>query len=272
VSRVDSTPGCALYSDPELYDLLFPGAGDSAAIPDPLRRDRMLASQQFYLEEALRSGGPVLEVACGSGRLTLPIAQSGLSIHGIDLSASMLDLARSKAQAAGVEIPYSQADMRSFYLNRQFPAILIAGNSLLHLLTAEDLLQCLAAVRRHLAPGGRLIFDVSRWDPALLARDPAERYPVMRVNHPGEGDLSIDEQAGYDAATQVRRIAWFLSTPSKPDFRVIEYVLRVIFPDELLLLLSTAGFELEARYGEFTRIPFDSSSPRQVCLCSTPTT
>lgn len=102
----------------------------------------------------------------------------------------------------------------------------------------------------------------------LLDGDPAQRHPVLRLNDSARGEIIIEETAGYDSAAQVRDIVWYLSAPGAPDFRIIEYRLRVIFPQELLLLVDTAGLRLEARYGEFTREPFESSSPRQVCICS----
>jgi SAM-dependent methyltransferase len=254
---------CPLYNYPELYDLMFPAAGDSASVQDESRRERMLASERFYVDEARKSGGPVLELACGTGRLTIPIAQSGIEIIGVDLSASMLNTARAKALGAGIDVQFLEADMRSFDLPGKFSAILIPGNSLLHLFTPEDLLQCFGNVRRHLAPNGRLIFDISKWDFAMLPRDPAQRFPVLTVN-----EVTIEERATYDAAEQVRHVTWYLSKPGAADFRVIDYSLRVIFPQELLLLLDAAGFRVDARYGEFTREPFASSSPRQVCICS----
>jgi SAM-dependent methyltransferase len=254
---------CALYNDPELYDSLFPDARDSASVQDESRRERVLASERFYLEEAKKSGGRVLELACGSGRLTIPIAQKGIEITGADLSGSMLETARAKARRADVDVQFVEADMRSFELPGKFSAILVPGNSLLHLFTPEDLTQCFRSVRRHLAADGRLIFDISKWDIAMLARDPRERYPVLTVN-----DIAIEETASYDSAQQIRHIVWYLSKPGTADYRIIDYNLRVIFPQELLLLLDAAGFRLETRYGEFTREPFQSSSPRQVCICS----
>lgn len=254
---------CPLYNYPELYDLMFPNARDCASVQDESRRERMLASERFYLEEARKSGGRVLEMACGSGRLTLPIAQSGIEIIGADLSTSMLHTARAKADRAGIAVQFFEADMRNFDLPGKFSAILIPGNSLLHLFTLEDLTQCFRSVRRHLARNGRLIFDISKWDLAMLARDPGERYTVLTVN-----DITIEETAAYDAADQIRHVIWYLSKPGATDFRVIEYKLRVMFPQEVLLLLDTAGFRVDARYGEFTREPFVSSSPRQVCVCS----
>jgi SAM-dependent methyltransferase len=234
-----------LYDDPELYDQLFP------------------ATEQFYPEEAEKRGGRVLELGCGTGRLTVAIAQNGIDIVGVDLSESMLEAARRKARAAGVEVPFIHADMRDLNLDGQFATILIPGNSLLHLLTNQELKQCLAGVRRHLALGGRLLFDISKWDMSRYARDPAQRYPAFT-----QGDITVEEISSYDAAAQVRDVVWYLSTASAPDFRKIEYRLRVIFPRELLLLLETVGLHLEARYGEFTREPFGASSRRQVCICS----
>ena len=255
---------CPLYNYPELYDLLFPNAGDSAPVQDESRRQRVLASERFYLEEAGRTGGRVLEMACGSGRLTIPIAQSGIEVVGADLSKPMLDTARGKARGAGVDVQFFEADMRSFNLPGKFSTILIPGNSLLHLLTLDDLTQCLRCARGHLAPNGRLVFDISKWDLAMLVRDPNQRYPVLTVK-----DITIEETATYDAAEQIRHVVWYCSKPGASDFRVIEYSLRVIFPQELLLLLDTAGFRVDARYGEFTREQFTSASPRQVCVCST---
>lgn len=234
-----------LYDDPELYDLLFPSV------------------EQFYPEEAGKGPGRVLELGCGTGRLTLAIAQGGIDIVGVDLSDSMLEAARRKARAAGVEVPFVHADMRDLNLEGKFATILIPGNSLLHLLTNEELKQCLAGVRRHLWPGGRLLFDISKWEMSRYARDPGQRYPAFM-----QDEITVEETSTYDAAAQVRNVVWYLSTASEPDFRKIEYRLRVIFPQELLLLLESAGLHLEARYGEFTREPFTASSRRQVCICS----
>lgn len=261
-------PEDALYDDPALYDLLFPPAIAAATVLDKERRERMLSSERFYVETARESGGRVLELGCGSGRLTAPIAQQGVDILGADLSESMLAAARAKSLAAGVQVQFVPADMRHFDFSGPFAAILITGNSLLHLHSTAELKQCLLCVRRHLAPGGRLVFDVSKWDLNYLVRDPAQRYPVQTVLDPRRGEITIEETTSYDSAAQVRHITWYLSAPGAPDFQILEYHLRVIFPQELPLLLESAGFRLDQRYGEFTRIPFDSASPRQVCICS----
>ena len=258
-----------LYNEPEIYDLLFPNAEGSARVQDAARRERIIASEKFYLEEAKAArGGPVLELACGSGRLTIPIARRGVEIVGADSSLSMLEAARTKAAAAGVDVTFLPADMRNFDLPTGFALIFLAGNSLQHLLTADDLKQCLACSRRHLAPGGRLVFDVSNPDPAQLMGDSGERKPVMRVIDSRRGEIVLEERATYDAASGIRNVVWYLSVSDQPDFRVIDYSLRMIFPKEIEQALRTTGFRLETRYGEYTRIPFEPSSPRQVYLCS----
>jgi SAM-dependent methyltransferase len=164
-------------------------------------------------------------------------------------------------------VEFVQGDMSNFDLPGEFSAILIPGNSLLHLTTVEELTQCLSCVRRHLAADGRLVMDIANPDVKTLAREPHLRQSLFKVQHPRRGETSVEETAGYDSHNQTRSIRWYFSSPGKPDFHVIDYRLRMIFPQELLLLLDRAGFHLEARYGEFPRQPFTSGSPRQVCIC-----
>jgi SAM-dependent methyltransferase len=260
---------CLLYTEPELYDLLFPNAHGSGAVLDAERRKRIVASESFYLEEAGK-GGRVLELACGTGRLTVPIAQRGVEIVGIDSSPTMLEIARAKAAKSGAPATFVQADMRAFDLPQRFYLIFIAGNSLQHLLSADDLTQTLACTRRHLASGGRLAFDVGNPDLSQLTRDAQDRNPVMQVNDPKRGLISLEETARYERATGIRDVTWYFSGPDAHDFRVINYRMRMIFPQEIEQSLAATGFRVDTRYGEYWRVPFEPTSPRQVYLCSAP--
>src|SRR5258708_4022864 len=116
------TDECPLYSEPALYDSLFPAASAGESIADAARRARIAASERFYIDEA-RGERRVLELGCGTGRLTVPIAQTGVSITGVDLSASMLATARQKAEAAGVAINFIEADMRYLELGEKYSAV-----------------------------------------------------------------------------------------------------------------------------------------------------
>src|SRR5215470_2183290 len=235
---------CLLYSEPELYDMLFPSAEGRARVQDEARRERIALSELFYLEEA-RKGGPVLELACGSGRLTIPIAQCGIEIAGADSSPTMLEKARAKAAAAGVAIDFFAADMRDFARPERFALIFIAGNTLQHLLAPGDLSRCFTCVRRQLLPGGRFAFDVAVPDIRQLAKDSGQRHPVMQVEHPLRGLITLEETATYDATSKIRDVVWYLSGPDTPDFRVINFRLRMVFPADVEQALEAAGFCLD---------------------------
>ena len=253
VSRIKCMPepGSDFYDFPDLYDALLP---IGAHVP-------------FYVDLARQQAGAVLELACGTGQLTIPIALTGLPTVGLDLSAAMLDVAKKRASEAGATVEFLQGDMRDFASGREFKLIIVARNSLLHLLSTEDLLAALTAVRRHLAQDGMFAFDIFNPNVALLARPAGQRFAVMEENTAKFGPLSVEATNDYDAATQVNRATWFVSTPDRRDAWTLPLTLRSIFPQELPLLLSAAGLELISRFGELDRAPFGPRSRVQVCLC-----
>ncbi len=239
------------YSDPGLYDLLFP-PGEYA---------------RFYGEEAQRAGGTVLELACGTGQILAPIAQAGTRCVGIDLSPEMLGAAAERLRQGSASAELIEGDIRSFDLGESFALIFIARNSLLHLHATEDLLACFRAVRRHLAPEGVFVFDVFNPSVRMLARPAGARVPVMEIEHPDHGHVTVEAEGEYDSAEQVKRETWYFSAPGRPDFWTAPLAVRCIFPQELPLLLEAGGLRLEARYGGFGREPFHGGSARQVCVC-----
>lgn len=243
----------SLYDRPDLYDLVMTS--------DP-------RAEAFYLAEARRRGGPVLDLACGSGRLTLPLAQAGFEVVGVDESTEMLAAAKAKADAAGVQIELVRADMRDFDLpRRDFGLAVIFANSLLHLHETADIRRLLRAVARHLRPDGVLAFDIFIPDPRFFTRPPDERREVGRFNHATLGELTLEETTRYDRVRQVGRATWYWSAPEKPDFFVTPLELRQIFPQELPLLLELEGFRLTERYGDFDLRPLEPHGRIQVCVC-----
>ncbi|WP_029288981.1 class I SAM-dependent methyltransferase [Cellulomonas sp. HZM] len=243
------------YSDAQLYDRLFPG--DERAVA-------------FYRAEADRQGGSVLELGSGTGRKLIPIASDGHECTGLELSPSMLAEARRKATERGVEVAWVQGDMRDFDLGRTFDLVLIAANSLLHLHAAEDLESCFRAVSRHLAPGGRLVFDVFNPSVRMLAQADGERRrrDALTFVDPERGEVHVDVAETYDAEAQVTRGTWFFSTDAEADLVVVPLEIRSIFPQELPLLLSLGGLRLVERFGDWSRAPFTSEAQVQVCVCA----
>ncbi len=253
MSEPGSTP---LYRDGRHYDAF---------------NRHMVADIPFYVEEARRAAGPVLELACGTGRLAIPIAQSGVEIVGLDQSPSMLAHLRTKAKEAGVEIPLVEADCRAFDLGRKFALIFIGFNSMQHLHDLASLAALFANVRRHLAPGGKFVFDVFNPSIAILTRD-AERSREREYEDPDAGGrITMDQTLVYDDATQVSHVRWFFSRNSpngdERDFRIEDLRLRCFFPQELDLLVRSQGFEIEAKCGNFERKPFASGDQKQVVVC-----
>lgn len=239
------------YDYPDLHDALLPVKGH---VP-------------FYLDVARQQAGAVLELSCGTGQLTIPIALLGLPTVGLDQSGAMLNVARKRASAASAPIAFVQSDIRHFRLDREFSLIFAARNSLLHLISTTDLLAAFTAIGRHLAPNGVFAFDIFNPDVRMLARPLQQRFQVMEVTTAAFGPLCVEETHDYDSVTQVNRGTWYISAPGKPDAWVVPMVLRSIFHQELPLLLSTAGFDLMSRFGDLARAPFGHSSRVQVCLC-----
>jgi SAM-dependent methyltransferase len=221
-----------------------------------------------------RMGHPVLELACGTGRLTIPVAQSGVEIVGLDLTPSMLAHARTKAEAAGVKIEFVEGDCREFELGRKFSLIFMAFNSMQHLHDYESLARLFRNVRKHLAEDGRFVFDVFNPKIAILARASGERHLEREYQDPdGKGTMAFENSMVYDDSAQVSHIQCYFvrrgPNGEELEERVEQLHLRSFFPQELDLLVRSQGFEIVEKFGNFQRKPFASGDPKQVVVCKT---
>ena len=193
---------------------------------------------EFYVEEARASGGPVVELACGTGRISVPIAKAGIRVIGVDASAGMLEVAREYAAAEGVEVDLRLGDLREPPVPERVPLVLIPFRSLLHMTSEEERLQALRAARELLLPGGRLVFDVF----APSTEDVEDTHGRWLEREPGiferadwdenERTLTLSVRRGEEASTML--LAW-------------------LSPSEWRLLLDRAGFDLVAQWGWFDR-------------------
>jgi len=239
-----------LYADGRHYDLQHVGITDD--IP-------------FYLKQARELGGAVLEIACGTGRITIPLAEAGIRITGLDLSEGMLRQAGAKAAQRGIAVDWVPGDCRKLDLGRTFNLIFFPFNSIAHLHDPESIEACFTGVREHLSDDGRFIVDIFNPRLDILLRDASERYPVAEYPDPdGAGVVLITENNVYDAATQVNHIKWYYRVGNHGEERVAELNMRVFFPQELDALFRANGFEIEAKYGDFDESPFESNSPKQI--------
>ena len=220
----------------------------------------------FYLRKVKKYGEPVLELACGTGRITIPIAEQGIDITGLDITLSMLSHAKKKAQEKGLNIKWVEADCRNFKLNSKFNLILFPFNSIAHLHDLESIKSCLSRVKMHLKNKGRFIIDI--FNPRLdtLIREPSRRYLVAEYPNPyGKGTVVITENNIYDTATQINRIKWYYRIGSQPEI-VKELNMRIFYPQEIDALLHYNGFKIEDKFGDYDETSFTSTSPKQVIV------
>jgi SAM-dependent methyltransferase len=251
MANVDRYAGPAVTHYDATYTLVRDPSGDAA----------------FYRALAAEAGGPVCELGCGTGRVLLPIALDGVACTGVDASPAMLAALRAKAPPPNLRLV--EAAMQTFDLgDDRFALIFAAFRVFQHLYTIDDQLACLARVRRHLARGGRLAFDVfhPRYD--LLA-GPRPDVEDARFH---DGDDEVVRSASFtpDRAAQIlhvtmryerRRSGVLVRDDERETFRM-----RWFFRWELEHLLARAGFAIEALYGAFDRTPFGSDSPEIIVV------
>jgi len=227
----------------------------------------------FYVQQAQKAEPPVLELACGTGRVLIPTAQAGVPIWGLDLTPAMLARAERKIAAlpAGVQarITIGQGDMRYFNLPQRFGLVTIPFRSFLHLMTVQEQLAALVNIRRHLRPGGRLALNFFQ-----------PNIPTIAVHLTPTGNALKFFQEWRDPETGRRVVCWetrryYPATQVIHERRILETVdengkvldrqhhsltLRWIYRYEFEHLLARAGLEIEALYGDFDRRPFNESS------------
>ena len=221
----------------------------------------------FYLKQIKKYGEPVLELACGTGRITIPVAEQRIQITGLDISEHMLSFAKKKAASKNVHIEWVQADCRNFNLDKKFALILLPFNSIAHIHSLESIESCFSSVKKHLKDSGRFIIDIFNPRLDILLRNPSKRYPVTEYPDPdGKGAVTVTENNIYDSATQINRIKWYFHTEKEKEEPVEELNMRIFFPQELDALLHYNGLEIESKFGNYDETPFKTSSPIQLVI------
>ena len=235
------------------------------------------ADVPYYARVASETKGAILELACGTGRLTIPMVRAGGNIHGIDVALAMIARAKEKRAALPSfqqeRLSFDVADMRTLRMDRKFEAIVLAFNTLMHMISDDDLTSVLETVRLHLSPGGLFHFDLHTPFPELLGRDPTKRYDPQEMIDPKSGERYIvTESNEYDARTQINRMYFFYQrvdrngSPEGSEKRA-ELLLRVISPRELDRWLHTSGFEVVGDWDDFEwKNPFSGRGGRRVVV------
>jgi SAM-dependent methyltransferase len=197
----------------------------------------------FYVEEALASRGPVVELGVGTGRIAIPTALAGVEVIGVDTSAGMLAVCAERGREAGVDarLDLRVGDLRRPPVDEPVPLVTCPFRAYLHLSSDEERLEALAAARDLLLPGGRLVFDVF----APSEDDVEETHGRWIEREPG-----IDERADWDLEEQT------LTLSVRGAEGASTMTLWWLEPQRWHALLAEAGFAVDACYGWFDRRPY----------------
>lgn len=244
-----------IYSDSlgtEIYDALGTAIRDGGPTEGDI---------EFFLRLAAETGGPVLEIGCGTGRVASALAAAGFDVVGVDRSAPMLRLAAERRASlppeVGARLTFVQGDMMTLHLARQFPLIVAPSRVFQFALTSDDQRAALQAFKGHLTPGGRLVLDL--FDPSLEYVVPGAIFPPRsgELVHPKTGNRVAWEIAGRepDPGRQLVISDW-AAREVGPSGEVLRdeaerLTLRWSLRSEMRLLFELAGLEVVAEYGDF---------------------
>ncbi len=233
--------------------------------------DARLKDIPFYLDLAKRSGGPVLEVACGTGRILLPTARAGLRIDGLDASPAMLAVLKRRL---AVELPevrrrvrLHRGDMRRFDLGRRYRLVTIPFRPMQHMHTVDDQLAALSTARRHLAPGGHLAFNVFFPRMDLMDANLGRERPEFEWCQDGLRFTRTFTRLTHDKVAQhfTGRFI-YRAYRGRRLVRTARSSLKMTYytHPQLLLLFRMTGLEVVHQYGGFDRKPLDQDAREMV--------
>jgi len=224
-----------------------------AGFYDPWSRS-VVEDVEFYVDHALASDGPVVELAVGTGRIAVPIAQAGVRVIGVDSSPGMLAVARSAADDAGVSdlVDLRVGDLREPPVSERVPLVICPFRSLLHMTTEDEKLRALRAAHGLLEPGGRFVFDV--FSPSR--EDIEETDGRWLEREPG-----IFERADWDESSRT------LSLSVRSGEIVETFELHWLSLPEWLRLLDEAGLGVDALYGWFDLRPHEDEEDLIFVTC-----
>jgi SAM-dependent methyltransferase len=252
------------FADPVHYDLEDPSDTGVA----------------FYTALARETGGPVLEIACGTGRVSIPIARLGFAVTGLDIVPGMVERARSKS--VGLPTRWVEGDARSFELGEQFRLIFLTGNAFQAFLTNADQEALLQRVRAHLHDEGLFSFETRnpRW---ATRENQHEEYDGLFVNLETRAEehdrqtttdssgreVRLSKTRAYDHVAQILHWTTYRRwhEGEEEHTTITRIALRYTFPQELAALLHYNGFSIERQYGDWNGEPLTAASRSIIVVC-----
>ena len=203
----------------------------------------------------LAAGGRALELAIGTGRVAIPLAERGVPVAGIELSQPMVDRLREKVDESA--LPVGIGDMATTQAPGEFTLVYLVFNTISNLLTQDEQVECFRNAARHLVPGGRFVIELG--------------VPGLRLLPPGQTAAAFADEPGYlgvdtyDVVTQ-HEVSHHVRFGAGREAMIFRSSHRYIWPAELDLMARIAGFTLESRHADWTGTPFTADSTSHVSV------
>ena len=223
---------------------------------------------EMFRQVAASRGGSVLELGCGTGRVSIPLARDGLRVTGVDYSDAMLDVARARSAVEGVRATWVQGDMREVRLGRTFNTVIIPFGSLQHMATPDEVVQAMETIAAHLGRSGYAVIDIEAPHPEDL--EPGPQPLVMHWTREWQGG-QVSKLVAVEARPSegIREVTFhYDAQPADGSLRRTShtFTLRVISAGELELAARLAGLELVSAYGDYEGSPVADGDDRHIAV------
>jgi ubiquinone/menaquinone biosynthesis C-methylase UbiE len=243
-----------LCFDPDIYESQFTHVAQFTDIP-------------FWIHVSKEYGPRVLELACGAGRITIPVAESGVDIEGVDYSEGFLTLARERAQARSLSVRFHLGDIRSLPFHNEFDLMYLPACTISHLISRPEAEAFLAGVRNGLRRNGVLALDVHNPTNTWLKSWPLKSDPEFSsfVLRSTKQTIQLRTTYEYHTDTQVFAVNYLYTFPDGTT-KASSIVIKLYFPVEIQMFLDYNGFQIQKVYGDYTQKDFDAESKKYVVV------
>lgn len=225
----------------------------------------------FLLKWAAKTNGPIIDLACGTGRATIPLANKGYQMIGVDIHNGMLNEAIKKSSKLNLPIEWVEQDCTKFNVNVKSQMIYSVGNSFQHFLTNEAQDGLLTSVNKHLEFGGTFILDTRFPSKEELLQPSTEEYWRSYIDSETQNKVDVYTISYYDALNQIQHYTtirkFFNTEGQKQDEKRTNISLRYVYPKEMERLLFYNGFEILSVYQDWNEGPITNDSYSMIYVC-----
>ncbi|MFA9558273.1 class I SAM-dependent methyltransferase [Evansella sp. AB-rgal1] len=244
------------YNDPILYDK---------------ENEAFQSDISFLLEMAKKQGGVIIDVACGTGRATIPLAKEGFQLIGVDIHSEMINEAKRKAAKLDLQIEWLKQDCTILNLPCKSNFIYTVGNSFQHFLTNEAQDRLLTSVNKHLEIDGVFVFNIRFPSPEELLQPSTEEYWKTYVDPETHNTVVVSTISSYDSLRQIQHYTTIRKYKNNQgvlvDEKITNISLRYVFPQEMERMLFSNGFEIEHIYKDWAGNPITNDSYEMIYVC-----